>query len=435
MAMATSGPNESPDSIPNLLYAQTAESKFGGYKLSLLVDPLPSLAANFLLCSKCNCLLRLACSDLIQGQFVCEECSGGVNLPPAMPSRATISELKVRCPLAERGCEWAGSLVGLEVHVTSCVFLKIECRNRCGKFLMRLEMEEHNLTNCVIGEIECEYCGVKTRVRLINEHVVSCQEIPVDCHQCGLRVQRKLLGIHVKDQCPESILVCEFAKYGCVLMANRPEMERHLDESRLEHFQMQILGLESKVLIQEMIIGDMQLREVEKDVIIDDLKAFKDQIMKRVITLEGNAAINPSSVEILILDLSNSFENSVYTVTRETCSAITLGYYEVVYSFSFLSVDMLSLFIEVRKGERDDELEWPLNASCNVSILPCNISGNKLEYPPVEIVQNIHLGIQDEISPIASIDKATALSPEYCDFDSIRVCIKLQTYAPLLKRR
>ena len=240
--MANENPDIQSDKLSSLLYSQTAESKFGGYKKSLLA-PLPLLASNFLLCAKCESILREACTDSSQGQFTCENCSENEVISPAISSRSTISGLGSLCPLSSRGCGWEGTLSKVEEHVESCPFYRLECRNNCGGVLMRQEMEQHLLSNCVLREIKCELCGSLFHEKQMNEHFTSCTEFLVKCQLCNLEIKRGSLESHSKEKCENAPISCEYSLYGCKVKVVRNEMTQHLNENKISHLEMKIAGL------------------------------------------------------------------------------------------------------------------------------------------------------------------------------------------------
>ena len=43
-----------------------------------------------------------------------------------------VLQLKSRCPLSTRGCDWLGQLGDIEQHMLECEKLRIDCETGCG---------------------------------------------------------------------------------------------------------------------------------------------------------------------------------------------------------------------------------------------------------------------------------------------------------------
>ena len=42
-------------------------------------------------------------------------------------------------------------------HLKYCEWYTIECPNECGKTVLRMELSDHNTTECPFAEVDCPY--------------------------------------------------------------------------------------------------------------------------------------------------------------------------------------------------------------------------------------------------------------------------------------
>ena len=143
-----------------------------------------------------------------------------------------IGKLAVRCqnynirsPKNKRGCEWKGAVSSLKHHVEfDCGLTMEECVNvsRGCMIMTQRDMADQHLKECLFEGVMCEICGAPDvcRGQIDDEHMKVCGGVEVKCaNGCGMKHLRRDSSVH-NMTCLKSVVVCPFAKYGCVVDGN-----------------------------------------------------------------------------------------------------------------------------------------------------------------------------------------------------------------------
>ncbi len=162
--------------------------------------------------------------------------------------KQSLYSLKVHCSHQKDGCEWTGELRQLDKHLNTdpqpekrfegCQFVEINCICNCGDQLQRRYILNHKIKNCPKRPFGCEHCHYykSTYDDVTNNHWPVCGSFPVPCpNQCGSTIQRQNLDSHVADECPLTIIKCDFHHVGCAVKLPRQDMPEHLRENLLTH--------------------------------------------------------------------------------------------------------------------------------------------------------------------------------------------------------
>ena len=80
----------------------------------------------------------------------------------------------MRCDNVERGCDWQGTVEGLDDHVTKCGFTLVSCPDMCmieheESQMMRKDLNDHLKTKCLNRDYQCKHCGEKSTYASITE--------------------------------------------------------------------------------------------------------------------------------------------------------------------------------------------------------------------------------------------------------------------------
>jgi len=146
-------------------------------------------------------------------------------------------------PSGATGCEWVGELTNLPSHLKECGYVKVFCpHDGCPRSeekpsaiptILRRELKQHCET-CLFRLYPCDYCHVLIAYNQKDDHLSNnCQEYEIKCeNKCGVSMKRKDYTSHL---CPQQIIPCEFAPYGCQVIMMRKEMETHYKESPHSH--------------------------------------------------------------------------------------------------------------------------------------------------------------------------------------------------------
>ena len=214
------------DLIEQLLFIETKKGEFRGLKLDFLLTSLNEVEKEFYVCTKCNGLMRNACQIGEEQMLVCELCAEQGDKPQTMAkSRKKISELRTKCPLETRGCEWNGIIAEVDTHLNACTEFIIECTNKCDVIKKRSELRKHCMDECENREVNCQNCNVKMKFKRLEDHYKNCIDFPLLCpNECMRTITRKEVELHVNDECPNTLLNCE---NECGLKLKRSEMQNH----------------------------------------------------------------------------------------------------------------------------------------------------------------------------------------------------------------
>ena len=191
------------DSIDSLIYKEK-KGEFRGYRRDLLTEETPDNIKKIIFCCQCEGISRKP--QLGDGKTFCTPCSKGTRTPVDSRVDEIVLQLKSRCPLSTRGCDWLGQLGDIEQHMRVCEKLRIDCEIGCGEVLERWETDEH-LKKCPLRRERCELCGEEVEASKANRHIALCPihpdgEVLCPYKELGcdlLRIQRKNLDTHLAD--------------------------------------------------------------------------------------------------------------------------------------------------------------------------------------------------------------------------------------------
>ena len=144
-----------------LVSIEFKKGEFRGFKQDLLEISLSELESEYYVCTRCEGLMRNACSIGEEQTPVCQTCTRQGENPQIMAkSRKKIPELRARCPLERRDCVWKGNIREVEAHLDECPEFLVYCNNSCSEILKRSELANHCKTECECREIKCHYCSI-----------------------------------------------------------------------------------------------------------------------------------------------------------------------------------------------------------------------------------------------------------------------------------
>ncbi|KAI6654987.1 hypothetical protein LOD99_11444 [Oopsacas minuta] len=169
-----------PDSISTLIYVDM-RGETGGYRTDLLKEQVSENMRKFIFCSKCDGISIQP--QVSEGKTFCTNCVEGRGGEVDGRIDGFVRELKCRCPLSIRGCDWSGKLHNIEEHMNGCVKSKIKCQIGCGKVLQKCDTIDHQ-KECPFRIQECEYCKEDVRANKANEHIRLCQHHPYGVVTC-----------------------------------------------------------------------------------------------------------------------------------------------------------------------------------------------------------------------------------------------------------
>ena len=185
-----------------------------------------------------------------------------------------VYHLQVYCANKSKGCKWKGDLGEVEVHLNlspvpryqsnGCQFVYIQCAY-CSNECPRSEMPQH-LNECPRKPFSCEYCRNydSDYDDVCHRHWSVCDYYPVPClNGCSEAIPRQSMQKHIENDCPLTIVECEFKPYGCKERLPRIEMQTHMTYSVIAHESLKVIAR----LIKQLKTQDKNVCELEKDVL------------------------------------------------------------------------------------------------------------------------------------------------------------------------
>lgn len=309
-----------------------------------------------------------------------------------------VNELQVECTQKGQGCTWVGPLGGLERHLDpkagDCKFMIVECSYLCGERLHHCELAHHQAA-CPRRPYVCKFCDYRGVFEdMSKKHWKVCEKYPVPCpNHCGeMDIQRRYLNHHVNAECPRQVIECEYGYAGCQFQTTRQHMPEHINESLQEH-----LALVSKKCLQlsETFPTDFARQLEEKlsvrDQEVNTLTSRLEEQEQRVASLQETVATLQEEVEDLKQD-SVQLKSTVFVPpfqfvltnfqAYKSGNEQWLGppFYSHIGGYRMcISVDAngteegrgthLSVYVNLMRGEFDDNLRWPFRGSVTVQLL------------------------------------------------------------------
>ena len=148
------------DNTNELLYINvksgaSRSQRYRGYRKDYIVRNLTELEDNYVVCPKCEGIMREAV--VYSSNITCKLCSKSLFAKPIQKVRDSISKLEIRCPI-QRDCDWKGLLSQAEQHLDTCDCFLVKCPLKCEEVLMRSEVLNHTETLCPMRKVSCEHC-------------------------------------------------------------------------------------------------------------------------------------------------------------------------------------------------------------------------------------------------------------------------------------
>ena len=174
----------------------------------------------------------------------------------------------MRCVNSERGCDWQGTVGGLDDHVTKCGFTLVSCPNMCmieheESQVMRNDLNDHLKTKCLNRDYKCKHCGEKgtyASITEVHDGVCILKVVPCPHNNCTLTMERGLAKKHVQTVCKYTVVACKYATIGCSVQKLRMDMNQHEedDKSHLSLTRKEMVKLENTISSQMATISSLE---------------------------------------------------------------------------------------------------------------------------------------------------------------------------------
>ena len=318
-----SQPREPPNDIQHKSMAAPPKERVSGYECEFAEHPPAVLQTE---CPICLLILRNPYQVSCCGYSFCQSCVERVQVtkkPCPTCNEAEFSSfrdkrlqrslhsLHVRCEHQKDGCQWIGELGEIARHLneipeadtqlTGCVFVNVQCVH-CAEQVERQHIQAHQFQSCPKRPFRCVYCNdyLSGYDDVVRNHWPVCTHFPVPCpNQCGiLDIKQQDLEHHVSNDCPLTIVTCDFHYAGCDMRLPRRDVMRHMNENLLVH--MAKLGAHSNKMAEKVIAKDEQINRLTAEM-LEKLKEHEQKID----TLERENS-----------DLRKSLEQKTEEITR-----------------------------------------------------------------------------------------------------------------------
>ena len=253
----------------------------GGYDTEFVV-PLPDIIqSECIICfsilrdpfhlDTCECGLSF-CKSCIEPIFkdkkICPHCKRHFdNIVPSRKLQLTLNDKEVWCTHKKDGCPWKGRLKDLQNHLNvessdkldGCQFVVSECIY-CKEPVYRKSLFEHRSQLCSKRPYICDHCNDyrSNFLDVTQNHIPVCPLAPIECinNGCGRRIQRKDLQKHIDEDCPETIINCEFDYAGCSSTMPRKSIHDHYTQYLPSH--MSLIAKHGRIMEEERKKNDIQ---------------------------------------------------------------------------------------------------------------------------------------------------------------------------------
>ncbi|CAL1527452.1 unnamed protein product [Lymnaea stagnalis] len=358
-----------------------------GYDVPLTCDLDPRLQCPICLLVLCNAI-QTTC-----GHRFCEACIKKVILSknsiltcpidktfskveeifPDVATRREVLSLAIKCTNHNEGCTWQGELRELQNHHTVCSKEKVVCSNGCGAKCRRADIDEH-LHQCPSRQVHCLFCGENLLHCKMISHTEKCPKAPVTCTLCGDdKLIRAEIGQHqdpVVGVCPKAIITCPFTSTGCSFKAERHKVEQHTKELGSLYQHMEMAG--RKIAEHCNII-----KELQKELVGTTKKAT--EAYELLMANQRNQSQMSKEIRDRNVTGKLHWKVKVGQQRNPRTSYCSPSFYTGCPGYKVqLTLDMdghkeghvryTSLSVTLLPGEYDDDIVFPFNATCYVTL-------------------------------------------------------------------
>ena len=266
----------------------------GGYDCEYIEQPPKYLQSECPIClvvlrdphqvSCCGNSFCRVCIELVQASnSPCPTCNnGGFSVFQDKRLQRSLYAFRVKCPHAKEGCQWTGELGELGKHLNEdprkeeqlvgCEFVEVECIH-CMEPFQRCSVSDHQVRDCNQRPFSCDYCSSyqSSYEEVVRKHWPVCGFRPVSCpNECGMFPERQNLEQHTSEDCPLTVVNCDFYYAGCEVQLPRKDMPAHLVEGLSVHLPLVATCNERKLAERDQLIAtfkeelEQSRRKVEK---------------------------------------------------------------------------------------------------------------------------------------------------------------------------
>jgi TNF receptor-associated factor 4 len=244
-------------------------------------------------------------------------------------------------------------------------------------------------------------------------------------------MERQSLESHVANDCPLTIVDCDFKSVGCKVRLYRKNLASHLTEGLVAHVSLQTkqLSLQRKQLVN-IAVENQQLKQE-----VTNLKQVVEKLTKDIGQYQGiplcPVKVTMTNFKQLKKDCDEWYSPPFYTHPKgyKMCMLVYAG------GISDGANMYVSLGLMLTKGEYDDQLKWPLQAKFTVQLLSQNgderLWGKMVCYDSStddKYCSRVKHGKRAEISfGYSKFIPHSELKPVYLQNDCLKFCIAYES--------
>ena len=278
--------------------------------------------------------------------------------------KRTLYEFKVYCTNKEKGCKWIGELSQLDKHLNSnpsqekqlegCQFTQVKCLH-CSELIQRSGIQLHQNKQCSKRPFSCQYCKDfdSNYEDVTTNHWPECDYYPVQCtNKCGKITKRQYHKAHISDDCPLTVIDCDFSHVGCEAKLPRKDMAAHLTENVVKHVSLHIVSYK-------------QLKEENEQLKQQVAQLTQDLKQQQICTPICPAEFIMTNFKQHRIDDDVWHSPPFYTHPKgyKFCMSVAANGYEE-YDGTHTDIG-----VYLMKGEFDDQLEWPFRGHIIIQLL------------------------------------------------------------------
>ena len=274
--------------------------------------------------------------------------------------------------------------------------------------------------SCPKRLVPCDFCQLDIEATDSNSHLSICDYFPVQCpNRCNFQSPknrvfltiRKQLQEHLDLECPLQQIQCPYSEYGCKVVGTRKHFETHKINFMEEHLNL----VEACLRATSAFENDIEHASLSKL----SLKSKKNYFDNSF-----------AGIEWRILNFGHKMKSNNDFNSHPFYSS---GY-KLRFNVEFNIKNHIGVFLQVIKGEYDDELSWPFRSYVQIilvnvndesynhihSFSTYNLQGKSVNKPKTN-QHNAQFGVSQFISHV------DIMSLSFCINDSILLRFLTQT--------
>ena len=268
-------------------------------------------------------------------------------------------------------------------QLEGCQYTKIRCFH-CSELFQRSAIQNHQKNQCLKRPFSCQYCKKfnSTYEDVIVNHWSACGSYPISCpSNCGEFLPHQNCKSHIANDCPLTVIDCDFKHVGCDVRLPRKDMPAHLTASLASHASLHIVS--HRELKEENDLLKQQVQEQQEKIatLTHDLQTLHskqneqlrqqiDELKQAILALSINST--PNCVDLIMNDYEEHRKNKTawtsppfYTHPRGYKMRLAVN----VNGYSEGRRRYLSVFIQLMSGEFDSILMWPFRGSITIEMV------------------------------------------------------------------